>query len=152
MQTFHAWPRRPLSWSFDIAVDGDVVTTLDLAFFGSAAAFELDGYRYDLQRAPGFGEFQLVGPMGVLATATKPNPFVRRYDVEVGRHRFTLAAAAPIARRFVLTEDERIVGDVTPDAPIARRCGATWPEDMALAVRVFLLWLVVLQWRRAARR
>lgn len=151
MNTMRARPHNPFAWTFDIAVDEEVVTTLKLAWFGSAATFELDGHRYDLQRAPGFGEFQLIGPMGVVATALKPNPFVRRYDIEVGRGRYTLEAAAPIARRFVLREGGNIVGEVTPDAPIVRRCQAAWPDGMALPVQVFLLWLVVLQWRNAAR-
>ncbi|MEO8084461.1 MAG: hypothetical protein ABI780_11610 [Ardenticatenales bacterium] len=146
-----ARPRNPFTWTFDIAIDEEVVTTLALAWLGSSASFDLDGRRYDLQRAPGFGEFQLVGPSGVLATAFKPNPFVRRYNVEVGRGRYTLEAAAPIARRFVLRAGDDIVGEVAPDAPIARSCRAMWPDDMPLPAQVFLLWLVVLQWRNAAR-
>lgn len=151
MAEMRASPQHPFSWTFDIAFDGDVATALELAWFGSRGAFELDGRRYDLVRAPNFGEFQLVGHTGVVASAIKPSLFFRRYAVEYGRRRFTLAAAAPIARRFVLTEDDRVVGEVAPEEIIVRRCRATWPEDVPLTVQVFLLWLVILQWRNAAR-
>lgn len=151
MAEMRASPQHLFSWTFDVAFDGDVATTLELAWFRSSGAFELDGRRYDLVRAPNFGEFQLTGPTGVIASAAKHSAFVRRYAIEYGRRRLTLEAASVFTRRFVLLEDGRSVGEVAPTAPFSRRCRLTVPDDMPLSVHVFLLWLVVLQWRRTAQ-
>lgn len=149
MSELEAWPKHPFSWSFHVAVDGDVVTTLDVTWLQSGGAFDLDGKHYDLVRAPNFGDFQLVGPMGVEASAAKPSALVRRYAVEYGRRRWTLEAAHPITRRFRLIEDGAVIGEVVPNSLISHRCRMNWPDEVPRQVQVFLLWLVVLQWRRS---
>lgn len=151
MAELQAWPKHLASWCFHVAADGERITTLDVPWALSGGSFELDGKRFELVRAPNFGDFQLVGPMGVEASAAKPSAFVRRYAVEFGRRRWTLEAAQPIARRFRLVEDGAVIGDVAPNAPISRRCRMSWPDDVPRQVQVFLFWLVVLQWRRASQ-
>ena len=59
-----------------------------------------------------------------------------------------LSAAHVLSRRYVLERDGRKAGEVAPDGLVTRKLRASFPDDLPLPVRIFLLFLVIILWRR----
>ncbi len=96
-----------------------------------------------------FGSFVLEHEDGaVLATAEKPSLFARRFDVEHDGSTYVLRMASRLRRRFVLIEGDREIGAIRPAHLFSRSALADLPDDLPLAVRIFMIWLVLLLWKR----
>jgi len=87
-----------------------------------------------------------------VAHAEKPSLFRRRLEVRIEGRPYRLEAASAFRRTFVLKEGGRQVGSIAPEGVFSRRIRADLPATLALPVRAFLVGLVIVQWRRAARR
>lgn len=83
-----------------------------------------------------------------LVSAEKPSALRRLFTVQAGGRTLTLKAASAFGRAFVLTEREIQVGSIAPLGWFTRKCRAELPDDLALEVQAFLIWLVILLWRR----
>ena len=96
------------------------------------------------------GQWTLENAGGTVAAATKPNPLVRSFHMEVRDLRLTIKARAPFTRSFDILSDGAVVGSICPVHAFTRRayieCGSEIPEPILL----FAFWLAVLTWRRAA--
>ena len=149
--TIRARPRHLFSWGFDLHFDDASVVGFDVAWLREAGRFDWMGTEYELRReGPWVGNFLLMANGQVLARATKDSVFARRFTVHIDGRELTLRAAAWLVRRFELIEEQSMVGEVTPDHFLTRSCTAQFPQDLSVPVQVFLFWLVVLMWRRAA--
>jgi len=96
-----------------------------------------------------FGSFVLEHEDGaVLATAEKPSLFARRFEVEHDGSTYVLRTASRLRRRFVLIEGDREIGAIRPAHLFSRSALADLPDDLPLAVRIFMIWLVLLLWKR----
>jgi hypothetical protein len=147
-----AVPENFLSWDFRI-LDGDrEVAAMDLSLWREKGVLSVEGLPYRVYREGlAHGAFILEDPGGrVLAKAEKPNALRRSFVVEHDGRRFRLEAWTPFGRAFVLRDDQAAIGTVKPDNFITRRATAELPEDLPLPVRIFLLWLVFILWRRDA--
>ena len=151
MPTLTARPTNALARSYDIAAGGAPAGTLATAWMKTTASLTLGGRAFDLVRTSTFGPYQLDGAMGIIATAIQRSVFRQRYDIEFGRRRWTLQPASMWGRRFVLLDEGgQEIGEVTPDTWWSTRCRVTVPDDVPTEVAVFVLWLVVVSWRRSA--
>jgi len=128
------------------------VVEISLGWLREAGRLTVSGATYALGREGLMsGAFFLEGDLGRVATARKPNAFTRSFEVSIDRRNYVFRASAPIVRTFVLERGGKVVGTVRPVALLSRRAVADLPEDMPLPARVFLVWLVLLMWRRASR-
>ena len=59
-----------------------------------------------------------------------------------------LRMASRLRRRFVLIEGDREIGAIRPAHLFSRSALADLPDDLPLAVRIFMIWLVLLLWKR----
>ncbi len=147
-----AVPVSFFSWDFRVLEGDREVAEMDLALWREKAVLTVEGLPYRVSREGlAHGAFLLEDGAGrVVARAEKPNALRRSFVVEHGGRRFRLEAWTPFGRAFVLRDDRNVVGTVKPDNFITRRATAELPEDLPLAVRAFLLWLVFILWRRDA--
>lgn len=146
----NAIPRNWFSWDFRI-LDGDRdVAEMDLSFWREKGVLSVEGVPYRVYReGPAHGAFILEDPGGqVVARAEKPNALRRSFLVDYDGRRLRLDAWTPFGRSFVLRDDQGVIGTVKPDNFITRRATANFPEAFPLPVRIFLLWLVIIMWRR----
>jgi hypothetical protein len=147
-----AIPVNFLSWDFRV-LDGDrEVAAMDLSLWREKGTLAVEGLPYRVTREGlARGAFVLEDGAGrVLAKAEKPNALRRSFVVEHGGRRFRLEAWTPFGRAFVLRDDRDVIGTIKPLSFLTRRTSARLPEDLPLAVRVFMLWLVFVLWRRDA--
>jgi hypothetical protein len=97
------------------------------------------------------GDFFLMNNDVLVAKADKPSAFSRRFVITAAGREMTLAAESPLTRRFRLTENGRTIGTIRPNHFLTRKCTIDLPEDIETPVQIFIFWLVVLMWRRAAK-
>ena len=134
------------------APDGHVVATIDPAWFRERAEVVMDGSTYACRSRGIFRpEFTLAVADRTIAIVRRRGAFSRRLEVEVAWRRFELRPRSIWSRAFELVGD-----DGKPCGAIARRgffrrdAVIDLPEELPSAVQVFLFWVVLVIWRRAA--
>ena len=151
MTQIEAEPKHMFSWGFVLSVNSQYLTTIDMAWLKEGGEFYWNTEVYKFNRE-GFmsGDFLLTKNNETIARATKPNPFTRRFVLHLENRELILAANSPFTRCFTLTENDMETGSIRPNHPLTRRTTIVFPENLNVPVQVFIFWLVVLMWRRAA--
>lgn len=150
MARLRATPKSAFSWGFNLYAGECPVATMDMAWLREGGSFVWQEAAFTLTREHLWsGEFLLQTGEQILARATKPSPFLRRFDIRLGERALRLEAASAFTRRFRLVEGDAVVGTVKPDHPFTRKCAVDFPDDLPVPESVFLFWLVALMWRRA---
>ncbi|MFW5952078.1 MAG: hypothetical protein ACOCVZ_08195 [Gemmatimonadota bacterium] len=144
-------PRAWYSWDFRVMDGGREVAFLDRRVLREQASFALSGDRYTARRTSlARGTFVLEGPTGVLARATKTGIFRREFEVEAGPERWLLRAVSPLTREFQLLRDGVLLGTVQPVAILRRRARLDLSDAVPAPLQVFVAFLVLVLWKRAA--
>ncbi|GAB4237662.1 MAG: hypothetical protein OHK0028_14990 [Deltaproteobacteria bacterium] len=143
-------PKSWFSWDYDLYERGALLATIDNAWWRELGAFEHGGKRYTVRRDGLTGPFLLEGEEGEIARAVKPGFAFRRFEVEYAGRRFSLHSVSSLRNSFELAEGDRPAGSVRCSGRLSYRGQAFLPPDLPPPVRVFLVWLVVLLWRRRA--
>ena len=139
------------SWSFRILEGDREVARLDRSAFRERATFSLEGSQYEMRRTSlTLGTFVLERDGRLLAEATKPSAFRREFEVVAEKGPFRLQAASWFRREFLLLQGSSRLGSVKPDSAFGRAATADFPTTIPLPVRLFLVFLVLVLWQRAA--
>jgi hypothetical protein len=145
-----AFPIGWCSWSFQIEDHVRAVATIDMAWVRERANVRIGDENYKLGRyAFVRGTFELRHDGVRVAKATK-RALVRSFDVEAAGRRFELSAISMFGRTMGLYENGELIGKMAPFGIWSCRANVYFPDDLPLEVRVFLIWLVLILWRRAA--
>lgn len=147
-----AQPRSIFSWSFTVYDGGDPLAEVDLSWFRERGSFHLAGHEFDVLRTSMLqGEFALHSAGITLATARKISPLLRSFEVCCQDRQYDLKAFHPFTRQFGLYHDDRPIGSIRPLHLFTRKAQIDLPQGIVLPVRIFMFWLVLILWRRAAR-
>ncbi len=147
----HVCPKGILSETYTISAKekGPPLTSVSSRWFREAGSFSLDNRTFDLGREGRMGGDFFVSSGGrKLARADKPSAWYRRFSVRVAGTKYVLQARSSFSRKFDLLQGTRRVGSIEPTSIWTRRATADLPEELPLEVRVFLIWLVLVLWRR----
>jgi hypothetical protein len=148
-----AVPTSFFTWDFSILGDDVEVAVLTTGWMGERGSLRVERAEYELYRQGWLsGAFVLEGEGIVVARADKLSPFTRTFDVAHDDRRLSLVAQSPLTRAFDVYDARRAIGSIYPDHCLTSQATIDLPDDMTLPVKGFLFWLVVLMWRRAARR
>ncbi len=141
----HGW----FSWDFTISQGSQAVADIGFTWWREQGELRLDGATYRVSREHLLnGDFLLESDAGVIARATRASLFRRRFSVRHGANTYTLEPRSAFQRAFVLLEDDRETGSISPSRAWSRRASANLPSELPLPVQVFLIWLTVLMWKR----
>jgi hypothetical protein len=148
-----AIPRSLFSWDFSIREDDVEVAGLEVAWMSERGRLVLaDGTECNLYRQGWLsGLFLLEGKGTILAQAEKPSAFVRHFEVEYDHRKLLLTAQSPFTRVFGVYNGDGEIGSIYPDHWLTRRTTIDLPDTIVLPMKVFMFWLIVLMWRRAAK-
>jgi hypothetical protein len=139
------------SWDFDVTDDARHVAHLDLSTWGEKGVLTIDGMAHRVYReGVGSGDFLLERDGVVLARATKPSAFRSAFEVRHDGRTYDLAKESVWQRRFVVRSGNSEIGSLAPRSAFGREAVATLPEPWPLPLKVFVIWLVVILWKRAA--
>ena len=95
------------------------------------------------------GEWLLEIDDEVIATAIKPNPLTRFFEVTYEDKIVILKAESPFSQTFLIEQNE-ILGMIEPTHLFTRRATLRCSSSITIPIQIFLLWLTVLMWRRVA--
>ena len=144
-----AVPDSWFSWDFTIFDDNKAIAKLDLAWVREAGELSLEGANYKVFREGLVsGAFILEKEGSVLASAGKTSVLVRSFNLEYNGTSYTLEAESMMLRKFVLRTGGKTIGSVRPETAFTRRAIIDLPIDIALPVRIFMVWLILIIWKR----
>jgi hypothetical protein len=139
------------SWDFDVTDDTRHVAHLDVSAWREKGVLTIDGIAHRVYReGVGSGEFLLQRDGIVLARATKPSAFRSAFEVRHDGRTYELAKESFWQRRYVVRSGNAEIGSLGPRSAFGREAVATLPEAWPLPLKVFVIWLVVILWKRAA--
>lgn len=145
----------PVSWhSWDFRVEDEPRPLADISMnpFRDKGALDIDGETYRAYReAKIFDAFVLEGANGVLARAKKPSIFGRELVILHAGREYSLRPRSMFQRAFVLWQGSKEVGSIAPTSAFTRKAEADLPHDLSVPLRMFIVWLTMISWRRAAR-
>ena len=145
-------PKNWHSWDFKVLDGDDQFTLIERSWSGRHGSFELDGVLHRVQRKGWWrGRFLLVSTGGPEVSATRKG-FGRRFEIIVGHRKLAWKAASALSRKFELVEGDRVIGWLAPTKTVRREAVAEFPVDLARPIQIFLLYLIIEQWRQAASR
>jgi hypothetical protein len=146
-----AVPKSWLSPDYKLSENDTTVAIIVSSWWREAAELTIKGSIYRVCREGLMrGSFVLEGGGSILARAEKPSAFYRSFLVEHGGKKYTLEAESVMLRKFVLSEGGRQIGSVYPEHALTRKAVVAFPEEIPLAVRIFMFWLVMILWKRAS--
>jgi hypothetical protein len=149
MRMLIATPKRWFSWDFEVHKGGgQPVGDVRVSAWRERGAVTVGGIEYPVTREGVVGAFTLSDAGGVLARAVKPSALHRMFTLEHDGKEYVLKAASAWGRDFALLDGEVQIGAVRPARLFGRQARAELPEDMSLEVRLFVIWLTLMLWKR----
>ncbi len=145
-----AHPNSWLSWNYTVTDQSVEVAVIDLAWVREAGHFTVSGQRYEVRRESMWGAFVLSSSGDEIARADKPSALLRSFSINVDGSSYILKAASPFQRAFVLPNDRERLGTIRPQGVFSRKAIVDIHSDISRPVQIFMLWLVVVLWRRQA--
>jgi hypothetical protein len=143
-------PQSWFSWNFAVLQDGRPVAGIDISRWREKGMLAVDGSNYQVYREGLMsGAFILELNGRRMARAEKPSALARSFKVEFAGRIFRWEGNV-FRRSFVLAENSRTVGSLTPAGIFTRKAAAELPDDLPLPVKVFLIWLALILWKRDA--
>lgn len=145
-------PRRWYSWDYTVMSGDRTVAALDLASCRERGEIVIGDttYRVFRERAMA-GDFIIEAGGRELARATKPSAFRDTMIVHYGGRDYALRKPSVWRRAFVVMDGERQIGSISPESAWTRRATADVPPDWPVPIQAFVIWLVIILWKRDAQ-
>jgi hypothetical protein len=135
--------------SYRVFRDGAPIGEIDCGGMREGATISIGGTSYTTAREGLMsGPYYLEANGNRLASAERASAWRGGFTVQAGGRTYLLRAASMFARAFVLTENGVAVGSIARHGFFIVKNKAELPDDMALEVKAFLFWLVILTSQR----
>ena len=144
----HIVPTHWYSWDVTVTDQSRPVADIALSWWREKGELTIDGALYRVSREAPSGAFVLERAGSISARAEKPSVFRREFVLRHAGREYTLRRRSVFGRTFVLLDGSRVVGSIAPKSPFTRKAAADLPRDLPLPVRMFIVWLTVMSWRR----
>ena len=149
--TLIASPKRWSSWDFIVTAGSSPVAQIESAWWAEKGVLTIEGVPYRVYREGMMsGDFIIESAGSVLARAEKPSAMRRAFTIRHDGRSYTLRAKATFGRTFLLLAGDREVGSLSPQGLFTRRAAVNLPEELPLPLRMFVLWLAIVLWKRDA--
>jgi hypothetical protein len=144
-----AVPKDWFSWDFTVMEGSQAVAEIDVSWWREKGILTVRGVDYRVYRESVMsGAFILESSGSVMARAEKPSAFRRCFIIDHGDRQYTLRTQSAFERSFLLLDGDREIGSLSPKGIFSRRINADLPEELPLPVKVFIIWLTVILWKR----
>ena len=151
MTTLSIVPKRWYSWDFNVLDGPRQVALVDVSAWREKGVLTVDGVEHRVYREGMMsGDFILERNGSVLARAEKPSAFRDTLVVRHNGREYTLRKKSIWRRAFVVLSGEREVGALNPNSVWKRDATVTLPQEWPLPVRLFVIWLAIIMWKRDA--
>jgi len=147
--TLQIVPTHWYSWDVTVTDESHPVADIVTSSWREKGALTIGDTTYRLYREGSMsGAFILEHAGSVLARAEKPSAFRRELVISHAGREYTLRPESLFRRAFVLMDGSRQVGSLAPNSAFTRKAAADLPPHLPLPVRMFIVWLTVISWRR----
>lgn len=143
-------PLRWYSWDFDLLEGTRRRAHLDLSAWREKGVLSVDGINHRVYREGALGDFVIARDGFVIARAIKPSAFSSTFSVAWGGREYTLRRKSLWQRGFVLLDGETEIGSVERSSWLSRDATIDLPTSWPLPIRVFVIWLALIMWKRDA--
>lgn len=144
-------PKNWFSWDFRVLDGDEELALIDYRWFRERASFSIGGRDFDVRRTSVVhGTFVLEHSGVVLAEASKPSTFRRTFEITAGEQQYRLVASTVFGRAFDLWHAGAAIGRISPKSPWGRAATADLPAALPREMQVFVIFLVLVLWKRAA--
>ena len=144
-------PLRWYSWDFDVMEGTRHLARIDVSSWREKGVLTIDGADYRVYREGAMsGDFLLERDGLVFARATKPSAFKNTFVVTYHERQYTLSKRSAWRREFVVRSGETEIGSLAPTSAWRREAAVRLPEDWPIPIRVFVIWLAIILWKRDA--
>jgi hypothetical protein len=140
------------SWNYFVTIP-DAATSASVNFdaLREQGSIILEPDYYDVKHVWQRGEWTLELGDKILAVAIKPNPFTRVFEVSSYEgHNLVFMAESPFTRTFLIEQNGKMLGMIEPVHAFTKRASIDCSSSVPIPVQIFLFWLTVLMWKRAA--
>lgn len=147
-----ATPKHWFSWEFVVQDrDGGNVGDLKVDFARERGTVTTgDGERAVYRQGAFKGPWVLEEGGAVVAKANKPSALKKTLTIEYSGRTYTLKPRSVWGREMVLYEGDREVGSIAPEKMLARRSRVELPEELPSHVKLFIVWLTMMLWKRSS--
>ncbi|NKB31490.1 MAG: hypothetical protein GKR91_00110 [Pseudomonadales bacterium] len=144
-----AIPRSIFSRDFEILENSKKIADIDMSAWRERAEVLIDNTTYNIKKE-GFlnPTFSLVHNGKTLVTASREMMLRRQFVIDIAGARYYLKNKNWLARAMILTNDISRVGLIKPRNFFGRGAKVDLPGEIELPVQVFIVWLVLLLWKR----
>jgi hypothetical protein len=144
-------PNGIWSWDYSISDDEGFITQIDSRTFREACEFALGQDTYTIRRDGLMsGMFRLRSGEDLVASAEKPSAFHRRFIItSADESSYELIAESAFGRRFLVNDDSGPAGYIEPLGIFTRKARAELEPAIPDPIRIFMIWLTLMMWRRA---
>ncbi len=154
MAMWKVTPKRWYSWDFAVLDErGQEIGEVKLSALWDSGTVIAGGLEYAVSRdrAIGIG-FLLEGAGTPTARAVGRTALWHGVTIIWNERTYQLVAQSPWRRGLVLWEGDEKVGLVAPERPLRRRARAELPADLPPVVRLFVVWLAEMLWKRTYQK
>jgi len=144
-------PRRWYSWDYAVMSGDRTVAQIDLSAWRERAEIMIGDVTHRTFREHALGDFVIEAGGRELARATKPSAFRDTMIVHYGGRDYTLLKPSIWRRTFALLDGERQIGTIEPESAWTRRAIARFESDWPMPIQTFVIWLVIMLWKRNAQ-
>lgn len=146
-------PQSLCSWNYRI-LDGEaIVAFVTFDFWTEQGSISLRGIDYAIRKHGMFsGHWSVESPAGTYVDGVKPSAMFRQFELNTSRGQLALAPESIIGRGFSLMSSTGLLGTIRPMHPFTCRASIECSGVVSELDQLFAFWLVVLTWRRAAKR
>jgi hypothetical protein len=142
-------PLSWFSWDFNVLQNGSPIAEIDIFSWQEKGVLAVGGSSYKVYREDLMsGHFILELNGALLAHAEKPSALRRSFTIQHEDKTYTLKAESAFGRTFLLLKNDRQIGSIAPAGIFTRKAMVDLPDELPLPVKVFLLWLTVILWKR----
>ena len=144
-----AVPKHWFSWDFIVTDGADAVGEVNVSSWREKGTLTAHGVHYRVYREGLVaGDFVMASHDSILARATKPSALRRAFIIEHAGREYTLRATSAFRRSFELLDAGKPVGRLSPRGILTRRAAVDLPGATPLPLTLFIVWLVVILWKR----
>lgn len=147
----NATPRHWFSWDYAVSGEKDHFADIDISWWREKGTLTVEGRHYGVYRERSLsGKFILESDGATVASAEKPSAIKRRLLIEHAGTQYALKPRGMFSRTFELHAGPTVVGSLSAKGVFSRGMNVDLPETLPLPVRVFVMWLTVILWKRDA--
>jgi hypothetical protein len=148
-------PKSIFSNHFTFRTPDHELVELNASQWREVAKFSLKGNEFSLYREGDWtdkwklrGDFVLAHGGNVVARASKTSVFRSTFDVAFNGKQYALKRPSLWKHDFELRQNDQVIGTVRRANRWSRRTYVNLPNELPLAVQIYLFWLVMIMWNR----